>query len=72
MYFECIRGYSDGPNLVVMQGDIVEFLAMGQENPGFIELVGRAGWCSVDVRLCLPVKIVSEHFRVIGLSYVLR
>jgi len=69
MKFECIKGMADADNVnvVVMQGDVVEFLDRGEDS---IEVEGVAGWCT-GVELVFTPKQFAKHFKVIGITYVL-
>lgn len=67
MKFECIKGYATEENIVVMKGDIVKFI---EAEEGIVYLEGIAGWCK-ETELSISPKIIVEHFKVIGLTYVL-
>jgi hypothetical protein len=69
MKFECIKGMADtdNVNVVVMQGDVVELI---EQTEGSIEVEGVAGWCK-GFELSFTPKQFAEHFKVIGLTYVL-
>jgi hypothetical protein len=69
MKFECIKGMADtdNVNVVVMQGDVVKFLDLVENS---IEVEGVAGWC-MGVELSFTPKQFAEHFKVIGIQYVL-
>jgi hypothetical protein len=69
MKFECIKGMADADNVnvVVMQGDVVEFLDRVENS---IEVEGVTGWC-MGVELSFTPKQFVEHFRCIGLKYTL-
>tara|TARA_B110000503_G_C7029844_1_gene363524 strand:+ start:405 stop:614 length:210 start_codon:yes stop_codon:yes gene_type:complete len=69
MKFECIKGMADGDNInvVVMQGDIVTF---DDSDEGEVSVTGIAGWCEGFELIFTPKQFV-DHFKVIGISYVL-
>jgi hypothetical protein len=59
--FECIKGMATSENLdvVVMQGDIVEFISGGE---GEVNVEGIAGW-SEGIELTFTPKQFVEHFK---------
>lgn len=67
MKFECIKGYATEQDIIVMCGDVVKFIIAEE---GIVHLEGVAGWCK-GVELSLLPKTVTEHFRVIGITYTI-
>lgn len=67
MKFECIKGKADSENVnvVVMQGDIVEYVSTDE---GEVEIIGIAGWCE-GIELVFTPKEFVEHFKAIHLTY---
>lgn len=63
--FECIKGMADHEdvNVIVMQGDIVEFIESGE---GEILVEGIHGWCCGLELNFTPSQFV-KHFKIINL-----
>lgn len=59
LYFECIEGYATDENLVVAQGDILQFL---ESEEGMLYFIGIAGWCK-GIEINFTPKIIAKHFK---------
>lgn len=59
LYFKCIEGYATDENLVVAQGDILQFI---ESEEGMLYFKGTAGWCK-GIEINFIPKIVAKHFK---------